>query len=374
MTIFPDAPAVLRRALALAAAHVGKVEPNPPVGCVLAVPYAGGWRAIGEGAHENYGGPHAEVHALADARRRNPDLVVGSTAFVTLEPCNHTGRTGPCTEALVEAGVARVVAATADPAPHTAGAGFARLRDAGINVEVGVCEDDAKRLIAPFAKLITTGRPWVHAKWAMTLDGKLATRTGHSRWISGEPSRALVHEIRGRMDAVVVGIGTALADDPLLTARPAGPRVATRVVVDSGANLSPESQLATTAEQTPTLLLAAEDADAGQLARLAQRGVEAVRLPATDGRIAVDAILAELGRRKMTHVLVEGGGSLLGAFRDADAIDEVHAFVAPKLVGGTAATTPVAGTGLEQIPELPTLKHTTTRPLGDDIYIHGRLT
>lgn len=365
MTVHPNYSALLQRALTLAAAHLGRVEPNPPVGCVLAVPDAGGWRAIGEGAHERFGGPHAEVNALADARRREPDSLPGSTAFVTLEPCNHTGQTGPCTEAFIAAGVARVVAATADPAPHTAGAGFARLRDAGLEVTVGACEAEAKRLIAPFAKLITTGRPWVHAKWAMTLDGKLATRTGHSQWITGEAARAVVHELRGRVDAIAVGIGTVRADDPLLTARPPGPRTATRVVIDPRGTLAPDTRLAETAADTPVLrfVTAPDVADIPH--------VETVYLEPDGETFPFAAFLDELGRRRMTHVLVEGGSHVLGGLFDAGLVDEAHAFVAPKLVGGTDAPSPIAGLGRDTVPEFASLKEMTTQTLGDDLYIHG---
>src|SRR5215217_9762955 len=207
----------MRHALALAEKGRGFVEPNPMVGAVL-LDSAG--QLAGEGWHQKFGGPHAEVFALAEAG----DRARGGTLVVTLEPCCHHGKTPPCTDAVLKAGIARVVAAMADPFPKVAGGGLAILRGAGVDVSVGLCEVEAVALNAPYLKLLRTGRPWVHAKWAMTLDGKIATRTGDSKWISGEESRRRVHELRGRMDAIVVGRGTVVADDPLLTARPAGPR------------------------------------------------------------------------------------------------------------------------------------------------------
>lgn len=227
---FPTPADVMRRALELARQGEGYVEPNPMVGAVIVDDYL---QCLGEGFHRQFGGPHAEVNALREAGAR----AQGATLYVTLEPCNHHGKTPPCVDAVLQAGLRRVVVGMPDPFAKVNGAGIARLREHGVAVEVGLLEAEVRRLNAPFRKLVETGIPWVHAKWAMTLDGKIAARTGHSQWISGAASRAVVHRLRGRMDAIVIGIGTALADDPLLTARPAGPRVATRVVLDSTARL-----------------------------------------------------------------------------------------------------------------------------------------
>ena len=229
----------MRRALDLAERGRGAVEPNPLVGAVL----VRGGQAVGEGWHRRYGQAHAEVNALAaaggDAR--------GATLYVTLEPCCHHGKTPPCTEAIVRAGVTRVVAAMSDPFPEVAGKGADQLRQAGVPVEFGVGEAAARRLNAPYLTLLATRQPYVHAKWAMTLDGKIATRSGDSKWISNEASRRPSHALRGRMDAVIVGVGTALADDPNLTARPPGPRTAVRVILDSTCRLKVNSMLARTA-------------------------------------------------------------------------------------------------------------------------------
>ena len=243
---------VMRRAIELAQQGIGYVEPNPAVGAVLV---DGDRKVLGEGWHQRFGGPHAERNAFADFAERYPDaeerkrLTETATLFVTLEPCCHTGKTPPCTDAVLESGVRRVVIGLRDPFPKVDGGGIAILEKAGIEVTVGQLEEDVRWLNAPFLKLVQTSLPYVHVKWAMTLDGKIATRTGASQWISNERSRAIVHKLRGRMDAIIVGAGTARADDPSLTARPPGPRTATRIVVDSGANLPPDSKLVETAAE-----------------------------------------------------------------------------------------------------------------------------
>jgi diaminohydroxyphosphoribosylaminopyrimidine deaminase/5-amino-6-(5-phosphoribosylamino)uracil reductase len=257
-----------------------------------------------------------------------------------------------------------------DPFPAVAGQGVARLRQAGVEVEMGLMENEARRLNAPYLKLISTGRPYVHAKWAMTLDGKIATRTGDSKWISGEMSRRHTHELRGRMDAIIVGIGTVLADNPSLTVRPPGPRVPMRIVLDSHGRLPRGSSLATTAGDTPVLVVMADDsAKASDLRAL---GCEALTLPSHNGLPNVTSLLDELGRRRMTNVLVEGGGQVLGSFFDAKAVDEVHAFIAPMIAGGNA-TTAVAGLGIGKISEALRLTEWTVQRLGTDILIHGRI-
>lgn len=353
----------MRRALALASQGLGRVEPNPPVGAVIVDDQL---RLVGEGWHQQFGGPHAEVFALQTAG----DRARGATLYVTLEPCAHVGKTPACAPQVIAAGIRKVVVATPDPAPHTAGEGLAQLRAAGIEVEVGLLGDDGARLIAPFTKLITRGLPWVHAKWAMTLDGKLATRTGDSKWISSEESRRIVHELRGRMDAIVVGIGTALADDPLLTARPPGPRTQVRIVVDSEARLPLDSQLVRTARETPVIVAVSGRAPAERCEPLQSAGVEVVCLDG-DAGARLNALLSVLGARRMTHVLVEGGARLLGSFLDGEMIDEVHAFVAPMMAGGRDALPAIGGEGAARMSEALRLQDVeVTRP-GGDLYVHG---
>lgn len=358
--------AVMRAACELAARGIGRVEPNPPVGAIVVDAER---RVLGRGWHQQYGGPHAEVFALAEAGA----AAEGATLFVTLEPCCHFGKTPPCSRAVIAAGIRRVVIAKSDPAAHVNGGGIAELQQAGIAVEVGLLANVAARLTAPFIKLMTRGLPWVHAKWAMTLDGKLASRSGHSQWISGSESRRIVHELRGRMDGIVVGIGTALADDPQLTARPPGLRTACRIVIDSQARLPVSSRLVQTAREQPVLCVVGDRAPADRLAALRAAGVE-VLVSATDdnGQVRISDWLAELGRRRLTHLLVEGGGRLLGALFDAAAVDEVHAFIAPKIVGGANAVSPVMGAGLARIPE-SLLHEREVQLLGDDVYLHGFL-
>jgi diaminohydroxyphosphoribosylaminopyrimidine deaminase / 5-amino-6-(5-phosphoribosylamino)uracil reductase len=354
----------MARALELAARGRGAVEPNPMVGAVV----VRDGRIIGEGWHERFGRAHAEVNALNQAG----DRARGSDLFVTLEPCSHFGKTPPCTEAVIGAGVRRVVSAMLDPFPEVAGQGAARLRAAGIVVEVGVGEAAARRLNAPYLKRLRTGRPWVHAKWAMTLDGKIATRTGESKWITGEAARARVHELRGRMDAILVGKGTLLADDPILTARPPGPRTATRVVLTAtGDGLPASCRLLETVDAAPILAITTSPA-ANRLVGWRARGVEVLELlPGLDRTVDVQSLLTELGRRGMTNVLVEGGADTLGRFRDAGEIDEIHAFVAPKLFGGAGSLTPVGGLGVAGLDEAWSLGGWDAERVGDDLLIHG---
>ena len=339
----------MRRALELAERGRGSVEPNPMVGCVIAA----GAEIIGEGWHRRFGGAHAEVEALALAGHR----ARGAAMHVTLEPCCHQGKTPPCTRAIVEAGIRRVTIAMRDPFPKVDGGGIAELEAAGTEVQVGLMEDESRRLNAPYLKLIGTGRPWMIVKWAMTLDGKLATRSGSSRWISCEASREIVHSLRGRVDAILVGAGTARHDDPLLTARSASPsaeaplRVATRVVLDNRATLSSASQLVRTAREAPVLVAVSADASSADRQRLEAAGCEVLISSQETPQERLLKLLDELGQRQMTNVLVEGGSQLLGSLLDAGQIDEVHVFVAPKLVGGPAAITPspIAGKGIEQM-------------------------
>jgi diaminohydroxyphosphoribosylaminopyrimidine deaminase/5-amino-6-(5-phosphoribosylamino)uracil reductase len=359
----------MAHALSLAARGLGSVEPNPAVGCVV----VRDGEIVGEGYHEKFGGPHAEVNALAAAGER----AAGATAYVTLEPCCHHGKTPPCTQALVRAGVKRVVVAIEDPFPEVSGRGIAELRAAGIQCDTGPCAADANWLLAPYRKLIETSRPWLIAKWAMTLDGKLATRAGDSQWISSEASRAVVHQLRGRVDAIVVGSGTARIDNPLLTARTLDrsdvKRIATRIVVDSNATLSPDSRLVQTAAEIPVIVAAAENAPRRACQQLAAAGVEVLTCHGSDHKERLASLLDELGRRRMTNVLVEGGSRLLGTLFDMRSVDEVHVFVAPKLAGGSTAAAPIAGEGVERMADALQLADIAIEELDGDVYMHGRM-
>jgi len=337
----------MREALELAERGRGHVEPNPLVGAVV----VRGESAVARGWHERFGGPHAEVNALANLG----DAGRGATLYVTLEPCCHAGKTPPCTAAVIGAGIRRVVAAMPDPFPAVAGGGIRQLRAAGVDVTVGVCESEARRLNRAYLTLVNKARPYVHLKWAMSLDGRIATRTGESKWISGEASRRRVHQLRGRMDAIIVGAGTVRADDPLLTARPAGPRTPTRIVLSSRPELPAGCQLLRTAGDAPVIVAAATPGRAP--------GVEVLVVPSVAG------LLEELGRRRMTNVLVEGGARVFGSFLDSGLVDEVHAFVAPTLIGeGTGV---MRGAGAGRIPEAPRFSELSVEPVDTDIYINA---
>lgn len=350
----------MRRALALAASGRGFVEPNPMVGAVV---LDANGAVVGEGFHGRFGGPHAEVNALVTAG----DAARGGTLYVTLEPCCHTGKTPPCTEAVLKSGVRRVVVAMADPFPAVAGGGLKILRDNGLSVDVGLCETEAERLNAPYRMLLRQRRPWVIAKWAMSLDGKIATRNGDSKWISNASSRAKVHELRGRVDAILVGRGTLLADDPSLTARPEGARIAARIVVTASGELPETRQLLSTVAQAP-VIVATTAPDARELAPWRNAGAEILGI---DGPM-IPGLLAELGRRRMTNILVEGGAGLLGSFRDADAIDEVHAYIAPVSIGGVNALSPLGGVGISAMNEAGRFGDVSVEVLDGDVWIAAR--
>jgi diaminohydroxyphosphoribosylaminopyrimidine deaminase/5-amino-6-(5-phosphoribosylamino)uracil reductase len=360
----PSDERLMRRAVELARRGEGRVEPNPMVGAVIASP-AGD--VIAEGWHERFGGPHAEAAALA----RAGGAARGATLYVTLEPCCHHGKTPPCTDAIQAAGIARVVVAAADPYPEVAGRGIALLRAAGVAVDTGLLEREAARLIAPFTKLMTTGQPWVIAKWAMSLDGHVAApASAGDRWISSEESRRLVHDLRGRCDAILIGIGTALADDPLLTARPAGPRVPLRIVLDAAARLPLESQLVRSAREAPLLVAVGPAALADRLSKLAAAGCEIWRSDLSDRDERLRALLAQLGTRRMTNLLVEGGPEVLASFAALDAIDEVWAFVAPTLLGGDA-TPAITGHGQAALSLARSIEIEDVSHPGGDLFIRG---
>ncbi len=365
----------MTRALELAARGRGNVEPNPMVGCVLV---SSDGRLLGEGWHEKYGQPHAEVNALHDAQKRG-NSVVGATAYVTLEPCCHYGKTPPCAQALSNAKIGRVVCAMRDPFPKVAGGGFRFLEEASVATEVGILEKEARLLNAPYLKLVTLQRPWVIGKWAMTLDGKIASRSGSSRWISSEESRNIAHETRARMDAILVGAGTVLADDPMLDARPRSGNIyrrALRIVADARLETPLESKLVKTAREIPVLLTIGADVPEEKTEAFQEAGCEIFRFSENSTSLSsrsmqLAELLDELGRRRLTNLLVEGGSSVLGALLDIQAIDEVNVFIAPKLCGGRDATSPISGTGLEKMENAFRLTNVQTQFSGGDIFLTG---
>ena len=330
---------------------------------------------IGEGFHAALGELHAERAAIEDARARGEDAT-GSTIYVTLEPCAHTGRQPPCTEAIQEAGISRVVYASEDPTEKASGRGPGMLRDGGVAVElVGGPEAAAARLLnQPFRKRARTGRPLVTYKAAMSLDGRVASPTGDSRWISSTESRELVHRWRAECDAVAVGIGTAFADDPLLTARLEDTsRQPSRVVFDSQARLPIDSALVSSIDEAPLIVICAPEAPSARRDALESAGAEVIVAPGRTPRTRLEAALDELGRRRIQDLLVEGGPTLAGALFDAGEIDRMRLFIAPVLVGAAQARAVLEGEGVARIAEGPRPLATSFEQLGEDILVQARL-
>jgi len=354
----------MRRALELAERGRGLTSPNPMVGAVV----VSGETIVGEGFHEVAGGPHAEVAALAAAGAR----ARGATLYVTLEPCVHHGRTPPCVPVVLAAGVGRVVAALIDPNPLVGGCGLAALRAAGVEVTDGVLAADAERQNRAFLTAMRRNRPHVTLKAAMTLDGRIADVHGESKWITGPVARAAVHRLRSQSDAIVVGVGTALRDDPALTARldRPWPREPYRVVLDSTARTPADARLIAAGTRARALILTGENADTARVAALRAAGATVVTVAGRAGRVDLRGALAALAAREVRAVLVEGGGEVHGAFLDAGLVDRVAMFVAPRLLGGRTATPAIGGAGspLKGAARLTTLEVTR---VGDDLLIEG---
>ncbi len=366
----PEAtPEPMRLALDLARRGLGRTHPNPPVGAVIV--RAG--RVVGRGFHPRAGEPHAEVFALREAG----DAARGAVMYVTLEPCVHHGRTPPCVDAILEAGIAEVHIAMLDPNPVVHGKGVAKLRAAGVKVVLGEGAAEARRLTEGFAHWIRTQRPWVVAKYAMTLDGKVATRTGQARWITGPEARTWVHRLRDGVDAILVGRGTVEADDPRLTTRLpdlAAPHHPLRVILDSRGRAPLTARLFDPALPGRTVVATTPAMPAARRQALQARGVAVWPLPpGPDGRVSLPALLDALGREGMTTLLVEGGPTVLGAFFDAGLVHKVHAFIAPVLVGGARAPSPIAGLGRPHMAQAPRLQQVTLERLGPDLLLTGYL-
>lgn len=320
-------------ALKLAVKGIGSVEPNPAVGCVIVK----GGQAIGKGCHKKFGGPHAEINALEDCKTlgANPK---DACLYVTLEPCCHMGKTGPCTQAIIEAQVSKVYVAMVDPSVHAAGKGIEQLRQAGIEVEIGLCEEQAKLLNAPFIKFATTHRCWTVLKWAQSIDGKLARTDGKDRWISSELSRKDVHKLRSRVQAILVGIGTVLADDPQLTVRTGRGKKLTKVVLDSHLRIPLDCQLVKSAKKEHLVVYAydgtvSNNNDKKQM--LIDAGVEIVTFGDLQDISNLNFVLDDLSKRRITQLLVEGGPTVLSSFLREGLADELCVYIAPVVLGGT---------------------------------------
>ncbi|MCC5829447.1 MAG: bifunctional diaminohydroxyphosphoribosylaminopyrimidine deaminase/5-amino-6-(5-phosphoribosylamino)uracil reductase RibD [Phycisphaeraceae bacterium] len=366
----------MKLALRLASQSEGDVEPNPMVGAVIV--HEG--RELGRGRHRRFGGPHAEIEAISDARNRGHDPA-GAEMFVTLEPCSHVGKTPPCCDAVIEAGLSRVWVAMRDPFSRVDGRGIERLRQAGIEVHVGLLGEEARKLNRPFIRRVMHGVPWVIAKWAQTLDGFVATRTGDSRWISGPASRAWVHQLRSRVDAVITGIGTVLADDCLLTARLQRGRVrrkALRIVMDGRLQLPVDSALTRSAREQPVWAVTVEGGSGdwpGRRRALEERGVEVVPLPpdqAHPGRPDIASLLKRLASdRQATRVMVEAGPKLLSAMIQGRWVDEAAVFVCPKVLGDPSGRNAVEGWRVERMDDCLRFNLESQRAFEQDILVRG---
>jgi diaminohydroxyphosphoribosylaminopyrimidine deaminase/5-amino-6-(5-phosphoribosylamino)uracil reductase len=352
----------MARALELALRGSGLVSPGPLVGCVIVDEQA---RIVGEGFYVFEEVKHAETIALAEAGSK----ARGGTAYVSLEPHAHHGRTTPCTDALIAAGIKRVIAPIQDLNPKVSGRGFEHLRNAGLEVEVGLLADEARQINEAYLHHMRTGRPFVHVKLAVSLDGKIATRAGYSRWVTGPESRARVHDLRHQYDAILVGIGTAAKDDPLLTDRSemSRRRPLVRIVLDERLQLPAESNLVRTAKDSPVIVWAGSDADESKATKLEKFGVEIVR---NKGR-ELSTLLDEIGGRSLQSVLVEGGAEVVGRFVDARLVNKATFFIAPKIVGGRDAPSAVAGMGVELMNDALKLYDVVVTQRGDDIEITG---
>ncbi|HWI64076.1 MAG TPA: bifunctional diaminohydroxyphosphoribosylaminopyrimidine deaminase/5-amino-6-(5-phosphoribosylamino)uracil reductase RibD [Symbiobacteriaceae bacterium] len=380
----------MQQALRLAAMGRGRTHPNPMVGCVI----VNSGRVVGTGYHRRKGEPHAETYALKAAG----EYARGATAYVSLEPCAHVGLTPPCANALVQAGVARVVAAMVDPDPRVAGKGLEILRSAGIEVESGLMEEEARQLNRAWLTWKTTGRPLVILKWASTLDGKIACATGDSRWVTGDEARAHLHQVRDQVDAILVGEVTASRDDPELTARPASPgalpgfaggcdpgpdpdwqpKDPLRIVLDSMARIRLDSRLLSPELQdrprpNKTLVAHSEQASRLKLKAIQELGAETLELPEEPGGLALAPLLDDLGRRGITSLLVEGGARVHWSFLARNLADCVMVYAAPKIVGGAGAPGPVAGAGLERMAEAWEAKINKLTMIGPDLLLEGDL-
>ncbi|WP_369284059.1 bifunctional diaminohydroxyphosphoribosylaminopyrimidine deaminase/5-amino-6-(5-phosphoribosylamino)uracil reductase RibD [Oscillibacter sp. GMB15532] len=353
----------MRMALELAQRGCGRTNPNPIVGAVIVKD----GRVIGQGYHDHYGGLHAERAALQSCT----ESPRGAVLYVTLEPCCHFGRQPPCTDAILEAGIERIVVGSSDPNPLASGRGVKQLRSGGVQVETGILQAECDALNPMFFHFIRAGTPYVTMKYAMTMDGKIATRTGVSRWITGEAARQRVHADRGRYAAIMAGVGTVLADDPLLTCRSEGGRNPLRVICDTHFRIPLESQIVRTAPSVPTVIAAGNGSNEKKK-QLEAAGCRVWELPTSAGHVDLRALMKRLGDKKIDSVLLEGGGTLNWAALEAGIVQKVQAYIAPKLFGG-AAKTPVGGLGAALPEQAFLLKNTSVTALGEDFLLESEV-
>lgn len=363
----------MRRAIELAKKGSGHVNPNPLVGAVI----VRDGEIIGEGYHECYGQLHAERNAIANAKKRGNSLE-GSTIYVTLEPCCHYGKTPPCTEAIIEEKIARVVVGSDDPNPLVSGKGFQMLREKGIEVIPHFLKEECDAMNHVFFHYIRTGTPYVAMKYAMTMDGKIACYTGDSKWVTGEESRAHVQTLRNHYKGIMAGIGTVLADDPMLNCRIEGGRDPIRIIADSHLRIPMDSRLVRTAGQQPLIVACLPDADEEKAAQLQEKGVEVLRIPGVTTAditeeqkevISLPVLMKELGARKIDGILLEGGGQLNESALQAGIVDRIYCYIAPKIFGGAQAKTPVEGQGLTRAADAWQFNRIGMQEFGQDILL-----
>ena len=363
----------MRRAIELAKKGSGHVNPNPLVGAVI----VRDGEIIGEGYHECYGQLHAERNSIANAKKRGNSLE-GSTIYVTLEPCCHYGKTPPCTEAIIEEKIAKVVVGSDDPNPLVSGKGFQMLREKGIEVIPHFLKEECDAINHVFFHYIRTGTPYVAMKYAMTMDGKIACYTGDSKWVTGEKSRAHVQTLRNHYKGIMAGIGTVLADDPMLNCRIEGGRDPIRIIADSHLRIPMDSQLVRTAGQQPLIVACLPDADEEKAAQLQEKGVEVLRIPGVTTAditeeqkevISLPVLMKELGARKIDGILLEGGGQLNESALQAGIVDRIYCYIAPKIFGGAQAKTPVEGQGLTRAADAWQFNRIGMQEFGQDILL-----
>jgi diaminohydroxyphosphoribosylaminopyrimidine deaminase/5-amino-6-(5-phosphoribosylamino)uracil reductase len=359
----------MQTALKLAQRGIGSVEPNPAVGAVLVKAN----QVVGKGWHKKFGGPHAEINALQDCQTLgvNPQ---GATMYVTLEPCCHHAKTGPCTEAIIAAGITKVIVAAIDPSVHASGKGIEQLRDAGIEVQTGVCEEEARLMNVPFFKFAATGKTWVILKWAQSIDGKVAyaEKSRDRQWISGEQSRKDVHKLRRRVQAILVGINTVIADDPLLTARPGKGKKAIRIVLDGNLRIPLDCKLLATTKKAPVLILTSRQAllaNPQVVEKINKKGAEVLACPQEQGRSNLPFLLDELAKRNVSQLLVEGGSTVIASFLKEQLADQIVVYITPKVLGGkgSAGISPP----MADLVEVVGLQHVDIQRFGDDVRLTG---
>lgn len=354
-------------AIRLAKKAEGRTAPNPMVGCVIVK----NGKIIGRGYHKKAGLAHAEVEALKNSFQDRR----GAVMYVTLEPCDHYGKTPPCTDSIIKSGIKKVVVAVKDPHDINNGKGIRKLRKNGIAVSTGIAAKEARKMYRPYEKFIKRDRPFVTAKVAESLDGKIATRSGESKWISGEPSRNFAGKLRASCDAVMVGINTVLKDDPLLLPKNAPAGHVRRVIVDSGLRIPLNGKLLNTLDKSPVIIVTTENAPQKKKAALRKRGVLVVETPAKNKKVDLEKMLKSLADLGIMHIFLEGGGELLGAMFDRKLIDRILFFISPKIIGGENAISSVRGFGVKRISDAIDLKEISTAKIGNDIlvegYVHG---